>query len=237
MKASDLSLRGVDVIRIFCGIDDRERVGLSVFSSSVWRRASQPVSITQIGSLIPSDGATTFTASRLLVPSLCDYRGWALWLDGSDMLCLGDVAELWGLRYKRYAVQVVKHDYRTNHSVKFLGQANPDYPRKNWASVMLMNCSHPAWGELPEPTTGRANRLDWLSDDLIGELPSEWNHLVGEPNQCEEAEAKLLHFTLGIPEWPPYNNWFPSSDMWRRECAAMLYFEIDPRIVAGRVLG
>ena len=27
------------MIRVFCGIDDRERVGLAVFSSSVWHRA------------------------------------------------------------------------------------------------------------------------------------------------------------------------------------------------------
>jgi hypothetical protein len=44
--------------------------------------------------------------------------------------------------------------------------------------------------------------VQWLADEFIGELPAEWNHLVGvnEPN----PDAKLVHFTLGVPSMDGY---------------------------------
>ena len=54
--------------------------------------------------------STDFSFSRFLVPYLCGYEGWSLFMD-CDMLMLDDIAELWALRDERYAVQVVKHEH------------------------------------------------------------------------------------------------------------------------------
>ena len=152
------------------------------------------------------DGSNTFIYSRFLVPHLMGYKGWAIFADG-DMVCNADIAELWALRDERYAVQVVKHDYRTRFPVKYLGNKNEDYPRKNWSSVMLWNCGHEAnrllTPEYVEQSNGsRLHRFLHLDDELIGGLPTTWNWLVEEfpfKNDC-----KLFHYTVGTPCFRDY---------------------------------
>jgi hypothetical protein len=74
---------------------------------------------------------------------------------------------------------------------------------------MLINCGHYAWRDMT-PTkvaamTGRyLHRFEFIDDDRIGDLPKEWNHLVGE--QDENPDAKLAHFTLGVPGFPHYKD-------------------------------
>ena len=199
------------MIRLFTGFDPRESVGHAVFAHSVWSRASASVSITRLDPKLSStDGTNAFTKSRFLVPYLCEYEGWALFMDGVDMLCLADVAKLWALRDRRYAVQVVKHDYKTSHPVKYLGETNLDYPRKNWSSVMLINCQHDSWKSINPVTiknmTGAfLHRFTFLRDELIGELPRAWNYIVGELGQG--GPACVAHFSIGLPVWSPYNTW------------------------------
>ena len=41
-----------------------------------------------------------------------------------------------------------QHDYQPKESTKMDGQRQTVYPRKNWSSMMLVNCSHPANKEL-----------------------------------------------------------------------------------------
>lgn len=151
-----------------------------------------------------------FITSRYLIPSLEDFSGWALFID-SDVLLRRDVADLWALRDERYAVQVVKHEYKTSHRRKYLGSPiendNLDYPKKNWTSVMLMNCAHPAMrvltpGYVSRNTSQHLHRFDWLDPDLIGELPATWNHLVGEYPRRDDAA--LVHYTLGIAGFENY---------------------------------
>jgi hypothetical protein len=208
------------VIRIFTGYDKREALGWQVFCRSLIEQSSQQVSITPIGGQ-QWDGTNAFTYSRFLVPRMCKYDGWALFVDGADMLCRADIAELWALRDPRYAVQVVKHDYKTKHPRKYLSTPmeanNEDYPRKNWSSVVLFNCGHPRnhflTGDIltdkPCPPS-MLHRFSWLSDDMIGELPPEWNVLIGE----QETDAKIAHFTLGIPSFYDYRN-SRYADEWR----------------------
>ncbi|MFN7819548.1 MAG: hypothetical protein ACK5Q7_08135, partial [Cyanobacteriota bacterium] len=56
-------------------------------------------------------------------------------------LCRGDIAELWDQRDDRYAVLCVQHEHVPNESVKFLGEVQSPYPKKNWSSLMLLNCA------------------------------------------------------------------------------------------------
>jgi lipopolysaccharide biosynthesis glycosyltransferase len=192
------------VIRIFAGYEEREARGWDAFVRSLIETTSDPFSVTPLRGQ-QRDGSNAFTYSRFLVPYLCNFQGWAIWMDGSDMLVESDIAELWSMREAWYAVRVVKHDYKTKHPRKYVGTEmecdNRDYPRKNWSSVILWDCGHYMNRYLTPEAIGKAegsylHRFGWLPDERIGELPMEWNHLVGEQ---EEKPAKLLHYTLGLP--------------------------------------
>jgi hypothetical protein len=194
------------MIPIFVGLDAREAIVHHVFCNSIARRTARVVGFTPLSRADHRDGSNSFTYARFMVPFLTDFRGWAIYADG-DMVCRGDIAELWNLRDERYAVMVAKHDYRTRSPVKYLGAANRDYPRKNWSSVMLWNCAHPYNSVLTPSFVGTCDgwvmhRFGWLPDSLVGDLPLEWNWLVGE--YPHNDRARLLHYTLGAPCFADY---------------------------------
>jgi hypothetical protein len=137
------------MIPIFIGYDPRETVAYNVLSHSIHTRASSPVSITplmlsQLGNLMKRDRdplqSTDFSFSRFLVPYLCDFTGWAIFMD-CDMLLLDDVVNLWKMRDDKYSVMCVKHEHIPEEETKFLGRVQTRYEKKNWSSVMLFNCS------------------------------------------------------------------------------------------------
>jgi hypothetical protein len=102
---------------------------------------------------------------------------------------------------------------------KYLGASNQNYPRKNWSSVVLWNCSHPAnrevTPEMIQKSTGSyLHRFTWLPDALIGALPVEWNWLPDEFGSNEDAS--LLHYTLGTPCFHDFAL-TPMADEWHRE--------------------
>lgn len=219
------------MIPIFIGYDPREAVAYHVCCNSLIRQSSVPLSFTPLAlenlagyKELHSDGSNQFIYSRFLVPHLMDYKGWALFVDG-DMIVRDDIEKLWALRDDSKAVMCVHHTYKTKSQQKYLGARNQDYPRKNWSSVVLWNCSHPAnrsvTPEFIENATGaQLHRFTWLQDDLIGELPIEWNWLPDEfgPN----PDAKLLHYTLGTPCFHEYAD-SPMAAEWHRERMLMDY--------------
>ena len=199
------------MIRIFAGYDPREAVGFHVFCQSLIERTSEPVAITPFyGS--QRDGTNAFIYQRFLVPYFTNFKGKAIFMDASDMLMLANIKDLNDLFDPTKAVQVVKHNYVTKHPKKYIGTpmeaANRNYPRKNWSSLILWNCANPI-NKVLTPEYVNANdgtflhRFGWLTDTQIGELPKEWNVLVGEE---QNPNAKIAHYTLGIPEFDHYNN-------------------------------
>jgi len=208
-------------VLLFAGYDPRESIGFHVFSDSVLEHATRPVSIVALDSKGLPVGTNAFTFSRFLVPYLCGFQGHAIFMDGSDMLMLGDIAELDALFDPAFAVQVVRHaDYETRHERKYVGTRmeapNGNYARKNWASVMLMNCAHHYWRALdPETLSGAAGppllQFGGLKLSEIGALPDEWNRLADEGQPL--AGAKVLHFTAGIPAFPAHAD-APGADQW-----------------------
>jgi hypothetical protein len=207
------------MIRLFCGYDAREAVGFHTFVQSVIHRASAPVSITPLASMGLPVGSNTFTLSRFLVPYLMDYKGHAIFADASDMLMHGDVAELDSLFDPQYSVQVVKHpDYQTRHPKKYMGTemecVNQDYSRKNWASLMILNCSHPDWRTVDPKSALPLDLLQLKHCSSIGDLPNEWNRLVDEGQPTEGA--KIMHWTAGIPAFDHYKD-APGGNPWRFE--------------------
>lgn len=216
------------MIRLFAGFDKREAIGFSVFVHSVITRATKPVSITPLAAMGLPEGSNAFTLSRFLVPWLCSFRGHAIFCDASDMLMLGDVAELDAMFDPQFAVQVVKHpDYKTKHRTKYRGTdmecPNIDYPKKNWASVMLINCEHEVWRNTTPRSLGVLGALHELQFvDVegadIGRIPDSWNRLVDEGHPVESAN--LLHWTAGIPGFEQYAD-APGADLWNTERKAM----------------
>lgn len=203
------------MIRLFTGYDAREAVGWHVFASSVIRRASFPVSLIPI-SEVQTDGSNAFTYARYKVAELCDFEGWAIFADACDMLCMADIADLWAMRNDFFAVQVVKHSYKTRNPVKYLGTTmqcpNMDYPRKNWSSLMLINCAAPEWKQIK--IGKKAHQFSGFHDDRIGDLPRQWNCLVDEGQDSDGAN--LLHWTAGIPGFDFYKN-APRAGDWHME--------------------
>ena len=123
-------------ISIVVGFDQREAVAYHVFCQSIIDNASNPIQLLPLAENtlqgykeVHTDGSNKFIYSRFLTPYLMGYRGWAIFADG-DMVCQADIAELWSLRDGAKAVQVVKHDYKTKTTKKYLGNKNEDYPKK-----------------------------------------------------------------------------------------------------------
>lgn len=212
-------------IHLFCGFDRRESVGFYVFMSSVLQRASAPVAVRRMDGHGMPHGSNAFTFSRFLVPYALGFKGRAIFADASDMLMLGDVGELDALFDPSKAVQVVQHAYKTRNPRKYVGTDmechNRDYPRKNWASLMLINCEHPAWANMtPERVECLAEApatllgLKWIDDADVGALPDCWNRIVDEGQPV--AGACLLHWTAGIPAFAHYAN-APGADLWRAQ--------------------
>lgn len=210
------------MIHLFCGWDKREAIGFHVFVDSVIRNASEPVAIHTLPEC--KEGSNAFTFSRFLVPYLMGFKGTAIFADASDMLMLGDVAELAFLA-DGSAVQVVKHSYKTRNPIKYIGTSmqcpNRDYDRKNWASLMVLNCEHPDWSGMVPHVVNAARPLDLLQLKFIkevGDLPPEWNRLVDEG---QPTEGKCLHWTAGIPAFPHYKD-APAADLWHKQRETML---------------
>lgn len=221
---------GEFMIKIFIGYDPREPVAFHVCASSIIRHASQPVAIiplalntlSSVYSETHTDGSNQFIYSRFLVPSLCDYQGHAIFIDG-DMLIKDDIAKLWQMRDSRKAVQCVQHDYKTKQSIKYLGAKNEDYPRKNWSSVMIFNCAHKDTRKLSadyiaQSTGAHLHRMAWTSDEFVGDLPLVWNWLVTEYDYNDNA--RLLHYTLGTPCFDDYKGCDHSTE-WHQELSIL----------------
>jgi lipopolysaccharide biosynthesis glycosyltransferase len=212
-------------IPVFIGYDPREAIAYHVCVNSIIRHASEPVAIIPLALNLfqdyqetHGDGSNSFIYTRFLVPYLMHWSGWAIFIDG-DMLLRSDIKELWNLREGSKDVMVVKHEYQTRCRTKYLGSINENYPRKNWSSVILWNCSHfPNRVLTPEFVAQQPgsylHRFSWLQDERIGELPPEWNWLPDEYG--ENPNAKLLHYTLGTPCFEEFAG-TPQSQDWYME--------------------
>lgn len=149
--------------------------------------------------------STEFSFSRFLVPFLNQYEGFALFMD-CDMYFRDDPCKI----FDEYAdidgpaIRCVKHQYEDGGKLdrKLYGCPQTTYSRKNWSSVVLWNCAHPAHQNLtPDDVNTKKgtwlHNFQWLEDNEIGDLPEEWNWLDGHSSQ--DIEPINVHFTSGGP--------------------------------------
>lgn len=216
------------MIPIFIGYDSKVKIAYHVLTESILRNSSTPVAISPINLSNLKNiytrkqdplASTEFSFSRFLVPYLMNYNGWALFMD-SDMVMLSDITKLWNLKNEDYAIQVCKHEYTPSSKNKFLGNNQTIYAKKNWSSLMLMDCSK-CKTLTPEYVNTRSglelHQFKWLDENLIGSIPLEWNWLVGE--YPYKKDVHNVHFTEGGPYFKDYKNteyadeWFKVYDM------------------------
>lgn len=242
-------------MKVFIGYDSREDVAYKVCEFSIRKHTRLPslavqplehVSLRKQGLFrrpwnveaetgLKVDGvdgrpfSTDFSHTRFLVPHLCGYKGWALFMD-CDMVFTTPIEKLFDLADPKYAAMVVKHKHVPPEQEKMDGQPQARYFRKNWSSFILFNCGHPANQALtPEYVSFHRGRemhaFSWLGDEveseaLIGELPKTYNWIEGssppmppsgKPN-VKASPPDVIHYTVGGP-------WFPN-------CRAVKYADV-----------
>ncbi len=205
---------------VYIGYDTREDLAYQVSKFSILSKSDQinvaPLKLTELRerNLYWRDedklGSTEFTFSRFLLPELNSFNGWALFCD-CDLLFLDDVNKLFDLADDKYAVMCVQHDYTPSEGTKMDGKKQTIYPRKNWSSVVLWNCSHPSNKQVnkdlindPDTTGKYLHRFSWLKDEEIGSIPHIWNWLVGWYEEPKDGKPSAIHYTEGGPWFENY---------------------------------
>ena len=211
-------------MKLFVGYDIREDIAYQVCEYSVKKHQQNaeviPLKQKELREAklyhrsVDPLSSTEFTFTRFLVPYLSDYKGWAVFVD-CDFVFIDDVKNLFDQADDKYAVMVVKHDYTPKEGIKMDGCKQLPYPRKNWSSLILWNCSHPSNRQVDldmvNSQTGQfLHRFQWLGDEEIGDLNPEWNWLVGEYEHKEDV--KNVHYTEGGPWFDDYKNCDYSQD-------------------------
>jgi len=224
-------------MKVFVGYDTREDIAYQVCKHSIESKQSdasvRPLKQQELRDAgwytrgIDKLASTEFTFTRFLIPELCNFNGWALFMD-CDMILKTDIKQLFDQADDKYAVMCVQHDYSPSATTKMDGQAQTIYPRKNWSSVMLFNCGHKSNAKLtqnlindPKITGAYLHRFSWLKDKEVGELSPEWNWLVGHYKEPKDGTPKLIHYTEGGPWFENYRNCEYHQD-WKTELAGMM---------------
>jgi lipopolysaccharide biosynthesis glycosyltransferase len=218
-------------LTIYIGFDERETIAWHVLVNSILEHSSRPVSFVPLNltNLRHIDFQTddkrasnAFSYSRFLVPYLSNFQGTSIFMD-CDMLVTVDINEVLSIASDaKKAVHVVQHDYTSSVVVKYLGNKQENYPRKNWSSFVVWNCAHeknriltPDYVKSASPA--HLHRFHWLQDNEIGALGREWNWLVGEyPYDINTQLPKIIHWTIGGPYFKEYTA-ADFAPLWRQQ--------------------
>ena len=220
-------------LNIYVGYDSKEDIAYRVCKHSILKRSGTNVKIRSLklyelianklyNRAIDPLASTEFTYSRFLVPTLNNFKGWAVFCD-CDFLFFEDVEKILNNIDESKAVYCVQHDYTPKEKHKMDGQKQTIYPRKNWSSFILFNCSHPSnkrlSADLVNSETGSfLHQFKWLKDSEIGSLDERWNWLEGWTSKHNNKKPFAVHYTRGGPwfeEWQDVefaNEWIEERD-------------------------
>ena len=206
-------------LNIYVGYDSKEDIAYRVCKYSILKRSKSNIKITSLKlyelvakNLYKRDidplASTEFTYSRFLVPILNNYNGWAIFCD-CDFIFFEDISNILINIDQSKAVYCVQHDYTPKEKHKMDGQKQTIYPRKNWSSFILFNCSHPSNKKLSldlvnSETGSFLHQFKWLEDNEIGSLDERWNWLEGWTSNHNNKKPFAVHYTRGGPwfdEW------------------------------------
>ena len=211
MKIKDLSF--------YIGYDSKEDIAYRVCKNSLINTSTIALNIQSLKLYelvskklytrnIDPLASTEFTYSRFLVPALMNYKGWAIFCD-CDFLFFQDISLLFETIDEDKALYCVQHNYTPKERHKMDGKKQTIYPRKNWSSFMVFNCSHPSNKKLTidivnSESGSFLHQLKWLKNDEIGSIDERWNWLEGWTSKNNNTKPYAVHFTRGGPwfdEW------------------------------------
>ena len=218
-------------LNFYIGYDSKEDIAYRVCKHSLLKNAKINVNVLslKLDELVAKNlytrnidplASTEFTYSRFLVPHLAKYKGWAVFCD-CDFIFFHDVGELINNLDPNKAVYCVQHDYTPKEKHKMDGQKQTIYPRKNWSSFIVYNCSHPSTMQL---TTERVNsetgaylhQFKWCKDNEIGSLDERWNWLEGWTSSHNNSKPYAVHYTRGGPWFSEWQD-VEFADEWNKE--------------------
>ena len=218
-------------INFFIGYDAKEDIAYRVCKYSLLKRSSTKVKVMSLKldelifrnlytRTIDPLASTQFTYSRFLVPKLMNYSGWAVFCD-CDFIFLDDVSNLINGLDNNKAVYCVHHDYTPKEKHKMDGQKQTIYPRKNWSSFIVFNCSHPSTKKLTVETVNNEtgaylHQFKWCKDEEIGSLDERWNWLEGWTSNHNTSSPYAVHFTRGGPWFSEWQD-VEYADEWNKE--------------------
>ena len=224
-------------LNIYVGYDSKEDIAYRVCKHSILKRSSANVKIRSLklyelianklyNRAVDPLASTEFTYSRFLVPTLNNFKGWAVFCD-CDFLFFDDVEKILNNIDESKALYCVQHDYTPKEKHKMDGQKQTIYPRKNWSSFILFNCSHSSNKRLSvdlvnSETGSFLHQFKWLKDSEIGSLDERWNWLEGWTSKHNNKKPFAVHYTRGGPwfeEWQDVefaNEWIEERDDYLR---------------------
>jgi hypothetical protein len=237
------------MLNVFIGYDSREPEAYEVARASILKHTTVPVHIQKLEQ--PAlrraglyrreetkingqkfdviDGkpfSTEFSFTRFLVPALCQWQGWAVFMD-CDQLFMADISILERELDPAYAVMCCQQNYLPKTEIKMDGQKQEKYFRKNWSSFMVFNCAHPAnLGLTPDVVNVEPGSwlhgMKWLQDIDIGNINHGWNWIDG----TTPGKPLNVHYTLGGPwfEHMRYSN-APYFEEWRQAAVELGLWE------------
>lgn len=197
--------------QVFIGWDPNLREAAEICQHSLLKHSTVPIKVTFLRQKDlqdakqlwrqDSEATTETTLSRFLVPFLSGHSGWSLYVD-PDYVFTHDLRQLLQSQDSKFAVQVVKVNYKPTEETKRNGQPQCQYPRKCWSSLMLFNNQHakcrlltPEFVNTADP--GHLQTLAWAADTEIGGLDTEWQIIPGHSGRVDHPRA--IHFTEGGP--------------------------------------
>ena len=225
-------------VQVFVGSGNASRIERGVLEYSLSRHCSQPYELhVYNGTLgdVESRGvessnhavwqpqtlaavrghkfATEFSLFRYVIPELCGFQGRAIYLD-SDMICLGDLAELadWPLPDGAWFAAVPN--------------AYPEIRPDRWAlSVMVIDCARcrfalPAIFSEIERREFTYTEFSQMAPRFLAKHPIPIAKLSPAWNAFDShnPETRLIHYT-DLDRQPWKFKYHPAGDLWHR------YFE------------
>ena len=225
----------IDTPTFFIGYDSKEDIAYRVCKQSLLNKTSTKINVLslKLHELVAKNfyrrsidplASTEFTYTRFLVPALMNFKGWAVFCD-CDFIFLEDISLLFKNLSDDKAIYCVQHDYTPKEKHKMDGKQQTIYPRKNWSSFIVYNCSHPSNKKLNVDLVNTESgaflhQFKWLKDSEIGALDERWNWLEGWTSNHNNSSPYAVHFTRGGPwfnEWQDVefaNEWMKERDIY-----------------------
>lgn len=209
------------MIKVFIGTEPKTEIPYKVLCYSIHKYCILPITITPLEGFPwttrpnPYIG-TGFSLLRWDIPRLCNYDGYAIYLD-VDIICLDDIRELWQIpnKYPNYLTST----WCTYQRSKWYNDDTPE------SSVMLINCNQAKdnqpslehaikYIEIDPNPKDRRNYIKimrCLKHRVPPQkIPNRYNTLNNLTN-----DTLLLHYTKE-PEQPWYNPEHSNRLLWEK---------------------